>query len=103
MQQRETPDEQHVILDGFYRWTDIKYGWPSVLTPTEVSSVLAHSKKNERHLTSCRTRQAAAIKSLTSLEALTHPEHPLRERESQGITLYLGEPSVFRSLDKDDV
>lgn len=100
MQQRETPNEQHVILDGFYRWTDIKYGWPSVLTPTAVSSFLADAKW---YLTPSHIQQAGAIKSLTSLEALLDHEHPLRERESQGITLNLGEPSVFRSLDKDDV
>lgn len=25
------------VIDGFYRWTDIKFAWPSVLEPLAVS------------------------------------------------------------------
>lgn len=38
------------------------------------------------------------MKSLTSLEALAHPEHPLREQGADGITFYIGERESWRSV-----
>lgn len=75
-----------LVTDAYIRVNEVLYGWAKWLNPWQVRA--HHLCQPSTKTSSELNDQVNAVKALTNPNALTHPEHPLFDKEQGGLLLF---------------
>jgi hypothetical protein len=84
----EQKEGRELVLDAYVGVAEVVFNWSKQVDEIQVCQLAA-----QQRLCSARelTLKGNAVRAMTNMTGLTHPDHPLHREGEDGITVYMGE------------